>query len=104
VERLVRGGRSAPAGAASALPAGVGLALPAPRCATTGGDRLTPRERQVLQLIAEGRSNQRTGRELYLSPKTVETHVAAVVTTLGLASHPDDNRRVLAALAWLRSG
>ncbi len=106
------GGRSAPAGAtsavpagaASARPAGVALTLPAPRRGTTGGDPLTPREREVLRLIAEGRSNQRIGRELYLSPKTVETHVAAVFTKLGLPLHPDDNRRVLAALAWLRSG
>jgi DNA-binding CsgD family transcriptional regulator len=98
------GGRSAPAGAAPALPARVAPALPAPRRATTGGDPLTPRERDVLRLIAAGRSNQRIGRELYLSPKTVETHVAAVFAKLGLAPHPDDNRRVLAALAWLRSG
>ncbi len=105
------GGRSAPAGAtsavpagaASARPAGVALTLPAPRRGTTGGDPLTPREREVLRLIAEGRSNQRIGRELYLSPKTVETHVAAVFTKLGLPLHPDDNRRVLAALAWLRA-
>jgi DNA-binding CsgD family transcriptional regulator len=78
--------------------------LPSSRSATTEGDPLTAREREVLRLVAEGRSNARIGRELHLSPKTVETHVAAVFAKLGLAPHPDDNRRVLAALAWLRAG
>jgi DNA-binding CsgD family transcriptional regulator len=91
----VVGGRH---GAAPAVP------LPSPRRATTEEALLTGREREVLRLIAEGRSNARIGRELHLSPKTVETHVAAVFAKLGLAPHPDDNRRVLAALAWLRAG
>jgi DNA-binding CsgD family transcriptional regulator len=78
--------------------------LPPPRSATAEVDPLTAREREVLRLVAEGRSNARIGRELHLSPKTVETHVAAVFAKLGLAPHPDDNRRVLAALAWLRAG
>ncbi|MGY1683795.1 response regulator transcription factor [Geodermatophilus sp. SYSU D01176] len=79
-------------------------ALPSPRSATTEAALLTGREREVLRLVAEGRSNARIGRELHLSPKTVETHVAAVFAKLGLAPHPDDNRRVLAALAWLGGG
>ncbi len=91
------GGRRGPVRAAP-LPA-----LPSPRRATTGEDPLTTREREVLRLIAEGRSNQRISRELHLSPKTVETHVAAVFAKLGLAPHPDDSRRVLAALAWRRA-
>jgi DNA-binding CsgD family transcriptional regulator len=84
-------------GAAGPVPA-----LPSPRTATPAEDPLTARERDVLRLVAAGRSNARIGRELHLSPKTVETHVAAVFAKLGLAPHPDDNRRVLAALAWLR--
>ncbi|MDP9427613.1 MAG: LuxR C-terminal-related transcriptional regulator [Actinomycetota bacterium] len=92
------GGRRVPAPVAPALP------LPSPRRPTAEVDPLTTREREVLRLIAEGRSNARIGRELYLSPKTVETHVAAVFAKLGLAPHPDDNRRVLAALAWHRAG
>jgi len=66
-------------------------------------DRLTPREREVLRLMAEGRSNARIGHELFLRAKTVETHIAAVFAKLGLPSSPDDNRRVLAVLTWLHS-
>ena len=71
---------------------------------TTTVDQLTARERDVLRLMAEGRSNQRIGRELYLSPKTVETHIAAVFSKLGLPQSSDDNRRVLAVLTYLRGG
>ena len=64
---------------------------------------LTERERGVLELMAEGRSNAGIGRKLFLSPKTVETHVHAIFGKLGLAAAPDDHRRVLAVLAYLRS-
>jgi DNA-binding NarL/FixJ family response regulator len=53
--------------------------------------------------MSEGRSNAAIGRELYLSPKTVETHVSAIFSKLGLEPAPDNNRRVLAVLAYLRS-
>jgi DNA-binding NarL/FixJ family response regulator len=69
---------------------------------TSAVDQLTAREREVLGLMAEGRSNQRIGRDLHLSAKTVETHIAAVFTKLGLPPSSDDNRRVLAVLTWLR--
>jgi DNA-binding NarL/FixJ family response regulator len=62
---------------------------------------LTERERGVLELMAEGRSNAGIGRKLFLSPKTVETHVHAIFNKLGLAQAPDDHRRVLAVLAFL---
>jgi DNA-binding NarL/FixJ family response regulator len=64
---------------------------------------LSPREREVLGLMAEGLSNQGICRRLFLSPKTVETHVNAIFTKLGLAAAPDDHRRVLAVLAFLRA-
>ena len=64
---------------------------------------LTDRERSVLELMAEGRSNAGIGRKLFLSPKTVETHVHAIFTKLDLLLAPDDHRRVLAVLAFLRS-
>jgi DNA-binding NarL/FixJ family response regulator len=69
---------------------------------TAAVDQLTAREREVLGLMAEGRSNQRIGRDLFLSAKTVETHIAAVFAKLGLPPSADDNRRVLAVLTWLR--
>ncbi len=65
-------------------------------------DDLTDRERDVLAVMAEGRSNQGICDRLYLSPKTVEAYVRGVFTKLGLHQGPDDNRRVLAVLAYLR--
>jgi DNA-binding NarL/FixJ family response regulator len=64
---------------------------------------LTPREREVLALMAEGRSNQAICKKLFLSPKTVETHVHSIFSKLNLPPEPDDHRRVLAVLAQLRS-
>jgi DNA-binding NarL/FixJ family response regulator len=64
---------------------------------------LSPREREVLSLMAEGRSNSAICAKLFLSPKTVETHVNSIFTKLRLAQAPDDHRRVLAVLAYLRS-
>jgi DNA-binding NarL/FixJ family response regulator len=66
-------------------------------------DPLTDRERDVLRLLAEGRSNTGIGSVLHLSAKTVEAHVASVFAKLGLSAAPHDNRRVLAVLAWLRA-
>jgi DNA-binding NarL/FixJ family response regulator/class 3 adenylate cyclase len=66
-------------------------------------EELTPREREVLGLMAEGLSNRGICERLFLSPKTIETHVKSIFTKLGLAPAPDDHRRVLAVLAFLRS-
>jgi DNA-binding NarL/FixJ family response regulator len=68
-----------------------------------GMDELTDRERQVLQQMAEGRSNQAICEQLFLSPKTVEGHIGSIFTKLGLLPQEDDHRRVLAVLAYLRS-
>jgi DNA-binding NarL/FixJ family response regulator len=65
-------------------------------------EQLTPREREILALMAEGRSNHGICRELWLSPKTVETHIRGAFTKLGITAAPDDNRRVLAVLAYLQ--
>jgi DNA-binding NarL/FixJ family response regulator len=66
-------------------------------------DELTDREREVLGLMAEGRSNKGISERLFLSPKTVEAHVKHIFMKLGVAESADDHRRVLAVLAFLRS-
>jgi DNA-binding NarL/FixJ family response regulator len=65
-------------------------------------DELTAREREVLALMAEGRSNRGICDKLFLSPKTVESHVRQIFMKLDLDGSPDDHRRVLAVLAYLR--
>jgi DNA-binding NarL/FixJ family response regulator len=64
---------------------------------------LSDREREVLGLMAEGRSNLAIAEHLFLTQKTVEAHVRAILQKLGLEPAPDDHRRVLAVLAYLRS-
>ena len=64
---------------------------------------LTERELAVLALMAEGRSNHAIAAQLYMSPKTVETHVGNLFAKLGLLPAAEDHRRVLAVLTYLRS-
>ena len=66
-------------------------------------DELTPREREILGLMAEGRSNQAIADRLVLELKTIEGHVRAIFSKLGLEPASEDHRRVLAVLAYLRS-
>lgn len=66
-------------------------------------DELTPRERDVLEQMAEGRSNRAIGERLGLTEKTVEGHVRIILSKLGLEPAVGDHRRVLAVLTWLRS-
>jgi DNA-binding NarL/FixJ family response regulator len=62
---------------------------------------LTQREQEVLGLVAEGRSNGAIARQLVLTEKTVETHIASIFSKLGLLPEPNDHRRVLAVRLWL---
>jgi DNA-binding NarL/FixJ family response regulator len=64
---------------------------------------LSAREREVLGLVAEGRSNKAIGEQLELSPRGVQKHVTSVFAKLGLEAGEDDNRRILAVLAYLRT-
>lgn len=64
---------------------------------------LTPREREVLALMAEGRTNAGIAKQLWLSESTVETHVSSILGKLGLSHTDEGHRRVLAVLAYLRA-
>jgi DNA-binding NarL/FixJ family response regulator len=64
---------------------------------------LTPREREVLSLVAQGRSNAAIAGEFTISPRVVEKHVASIFAKLGLEPSGNDNRRVLAAIKYLES-
>ncbi len=73
---------------------------------TRGNDpvaRLSPREREVMELMAEGRTNQAIGERLFISPRAVEKHVTSIFTKLRLPAAAEDHRRVLAVLTYLRS-
>ncbi|MBD0328677.1 MAG: response regulator [Thermoleophilia bacterium] len=66
-------------------------------------DELTPREREVLALMAEGRSNHAIGERLFITPRAVEKHVTSIFGKLRLPPAAEDHRRVLAVLAFLRA-
>jgi DNA-binding NarL/FixJ family response regulator len=63
---------------------------------------LTPREREVLALVAEGRSNKGTAERLGVTERAVQKHVTSIFDKLGLAADEDDNRRILAVVTYLR--
>ena len=92
VERVAAGGTAFDPAVVNSLVAGRRRSLV---------DELTDRERDVLSLIAEGRSNRAIAGQLYLSSRAVERHVQAIFGKLGLPDSEDDNRRVLAVLALL---
>jgi DNA-binding NarL/FixJ family response regulator len=66
-------------------------------------EHVTPREREVLELMAEGRSNQGIAERLVISERAVQKHITSIFDKLGLTVRGDDHRRVLAVLAFLRS-
>jgi DNA-binding NarL/FixJ family response regulator len=95
-ERVAHGG--------SALDPQVVARLLSPRGGTTGAlAELSEREREVLELMAEGLTNTGIARRLYLSERTVEAHVRHVLMKLNLPESEDGHRRVLAVLAHLRA-
>jgi DNA-binding NarL/FixJ family response regulator len=65
-------------------------------------EELTGREREVLELMAEGRTNQAIGKSLFLGERTVEAHIRSIFLKFGLRPEPEDHRRVLAVLTYLR--
>ncbi len=71
------------------------------RATRTGLELLTPREHEVMALVAEGRSNSAIAERLFIGLPAVEKHVTSILTKLGLPPDSDDHRRVLAVLRWL---
>ncbi len=67
-----------------------------------GLERLTSRELEILELISAGLSNTAIAARLSVMERTIESHIARIFTKLGLSPDPDENRRVLAVLAYLR--
>ncbi|HEX9738347.1 MAG TPA: response regulator transcription factor [Candidatus Limnocylindria bacterium] len=94
VRRVARGGTVVD-------PAVVAQLVDAKRAKPDPLAELTEREREVLALMAEGRSNQAIADRLFVTPKTVEAHTASIFSKLELVPAPDDHRRVLAVLAFL---
>jgi DNA-binding NarL/FixJ family response regulator len=92
VERVAGGGTAFDPGVVNSLVAGR---------RRSALDELTGRERDVLSLIAEGRSNRAIAKQLHLSPRAIERHAQAIFQKLRLPDSEDDNRRVLAVLALL---
>lgn len=85
----------------TALDSEVVARLLSPRVDNTALDSLTPREGDVLALMAEGRTNAGIGRRLRVNERTVETHVANILLKLGIDGSEDGHRRVLAVLKYL---
>jgi DNA-binding NarL/FixJ family response regulator len=96
VRRVARGGTVVD-------PAVVAQLVDAKRLQPDPLDELTDREREVLALMAEGRSNQAIADRLFVTSKTVEAHIASIFSKLELVPAPDDHRRVLAVLAYLEA-
>lgn len=89
------------AGGGSALDPEVVATLLGPARRNDPLSLLTAREREVLALMAEGRTNAGIAQRLWLTERTVETHVASIMSKLGLRESTDEHRRVLAVLTWL---
>jgi len=101
VDDFLDAARRVAAGGSALDPQIVATLIGAPR-PTSALDELSPREKEVLELMAEGRTNAGIAKRLWLTEKTVEAHVRTILMKLGLPMNSDDHRRVLAVLAWLR--
>jgi DNA-binding NarL/FixJ family response regulator len=91
------------AGGGSALDPSIVSLLVARKRRASPLEALSPREREVLELMAEGRSNQAIADRLVVTPRAVEKHITSIFEKLGLQSDTDDHRRVLAVLTFLRA-
>ena len=101
VDDFLDAARRVAAGGSALDPQVVATLIGAPR-PISALDELSPREKEVLELMAEGRTNAGIAKRLWLTEKTVEAHVRTILMKLGLPMNSDDHRRVLAVLAFLR--
>jgi DNA-binding NarL/FixJ family response regulator len=104
VSEFVRSVRQVAAGGTVMDPEVIAALLASRSAADTPLARLTPRETEVLGLMAEGRSNQAIAGQLVITEKAVSKHTNNIFTKLDLWPDEDDNRRVLAVLTYLRAG
>lgn len=102
IDEFVAALRRVAAGGSALDPDLIGRLVSRPRHGRLPLDKLSARERDVLQLMAEGRSNRAIAAALFLGERTIETHVRGIFTKLGLQLEPDDHRRVLAVITYLR--
>ena len=102
VDQLADAVRRVAAGETVIDPQIVGLLIGRPRAGGKLSD-LTPREHEILHLMAEGRSNHGIADRLVLEPKTIEGHVTRIFSKLQLEPAADDHRRVLAVLSYLKN-
>jgi DNA-binding NarL/FixJ family response regulator len=101
-DELIRGLQAAARGESPLAPKAA-QALVAARAEQQTDPELTPREQEVLALMAEGRTNAAIAKRLWLTERTIETHVRSILGKLGLPISGDDHRRVLAVLTYLRA-
>lgn len=102
VDELVEAVHRVASGGTVIDPEVVGLLMQKPRVESPI-DRLSPRERELLGLMAQGHSNSSISEKLFLSAKTVETHITNIFSKLDLPPSPTEHRRVMAVLACLRA-
>ncbi|WP_120522376.1 response regulator [Arthrobacter celericrescens] len=104
VEDFLDALRRVAAGGTAVDPDLVSRLVSRPQEGRQSGEELSTREREVLELMAEGRTNQAISRCLFLGERTVEAHIRSIFVKFNLRPEPEDHRRVLAVLSYLRSG
>ena len=104
VEDFLDALRRVAAGGTAVDPELVSRLVSRPQEPRQGAEELSGRELEVLELMAEGRTNQAISRCLFLGERTVEAHIRSIFVKFNLRPEPEDHRRVLAVLSYLRSG
>lgn len=104
IDEFVDALRRVAAGGTAVDPELVARMVARPQEGRQPAEELSVREKEVLELMAEGRTNQAISRSLFLGERTVEAHIRSIFLKFNLRPEPEDHRRVLAVLSYLRSG